>query len=172
MGVARDQTVVDLGCGPGYFTVPAATLVGPRGKVYGVDVHPEMLEACRSRVAAAGARVELVHSTETHIPLPDGIADLVLVAVVLHETGDPAALLREARRLLKPGGEVALIEFRQQNEPTGPPTERPHPPRLAEAEIVVAAGDAGLRVRAQRALGDHHLLFHLALDHQSSQMAS
>src|SRR5262245_48790740 len=121
-GVGPDQTVVDLGCGPGYFTLPAAELVGPRGTVYGVDVEPAMVEACRRSAAAAGAqRIEVVHSSETHVPLPDGIADLVFVSVVLHEAEDRVAFLREARRLLKPGGEVALIEFRQQDGPPGPP---------------------------------------------------
>ena len=76
-GVASGQTVVDVGCGPGYFTLPAAELVGPRGKVYGVDVQPEMVEACRQRAAEAGVRqVEVLQSSETHVPLADGIADL------------------------------------------------------------------------------------------------
>ena len=157
-GVAQDQTVVDLGCGPGYFTLPAAELVGPRGKVYGVDVQPEMLEACRARAADAGVEVELVRSEETHVPLPDGIADLVLISVVLHEAKDRAAFLGEARRLLKPGGEVAVIEFRKQDGPPGPPKEI----RLSEADVAAVAEAAGLRVREQRALDDLHLLFHLA----------
>jgi ubiquinone/menaquinone biosynthesis C-methylase UbiE len=158
-GVAPDQTVVDLGCGPGYYTLPAAELVGPRGTVYGVDVQPEMVAACRERAAAAGARgVEVVRSSETHVPLPDGVADLVLASLVLHEATDRAAFLREARRLLKPGGEVALIEFRQQDGPPGPPRAV----RLSEADVAAAAGAAGLRVRERRALNDHQLLFHLA----------
>ncbi|MGH2355088.1 MAG: class I SAM-dependent methyltransferase, partial [Chloroflexota bacterium] len=91
-------------------------------------------------------------------PLPDSIADLFLVSMVLHEATDRAAFLREARRLLKPGGEVALIEFRKQDGPPGPPKEV----RLSEADVAAVAGAAGLRVREQRALNDLHLLFHLA----------
>jgi ubiquinone/menaquinone biosynthesis C-methylase UbiE len=158
-GVARDQTVVDLGCGPGYFTLPAAELVGPGGRVYGVDVQPEMVEACRQRAAEAGVRqVEVIRSGETHVPLPDGIADLVLASVVLHEAKDRAAFLREARRLLKPGGEVAVIEFRKEGGQPGPPKEV----RLSAADVAAAAEAAGLRVREHRALNDLHLLFHLA----------
>jgi ubiquinone/menaquinone biosynthesis C-methylase UbiE len=127
--------------------------------VYGVDVQPEMVEMCRQRAAEAGARqVEVVRSSETHVPLPAGTADLVFVSVVLHEAEDRAAFLREARRLLKPGGEVALIEFRKQDGPPGPPEER----RLSEADVAAVAGAAGLRVREQRGLNDHLLLFHLA----------
>jgi ubiquinone/menaquinone biosynthesis C-methylase UbiE len=150
--------VVDLGCGPGYFTLPAAELVGPQGKVYGVDVQPEMVEACRQRAAEAGARqVEVLRSGETDVPLPDGIADLVLVSLVLHEARDRAAFLREARRLLKPGGEVAVIEFRKEAETPGPPKEV----RLSEADVAAVAEAAGLRLREQRGLNDLHVLFRL-----------
>jgi ubiquinone/menaquinone biosynthesis C-methylase UbiE len=99
-----------------------------------------------------------VRSSEAHVPLPDGIADLVLASVVLHEAKDRAAFLREARRLLKPGGEVAVIEFRKEAGPPGPPMVR----RLSESDVAAAAGAAGLRVRGQRALNEHLVLFHLA----------
>jgi ubiquinone/menaquinone biosynthesis C-methylase UbiE len=158
-GVATDQTVVDLGCGPGYFTLPAAEIVGPKGKVYGVDVQPEMIEACRTRAAEVSAQqIELVQSDGTRVPLPDGIADLVLISVVLHEAKDRAAFLREARRLLKPSGEVVVIEFKKQDGPPGPPKEI----RLSEADVAAVAEAAGLGVREQRTLNDLHLMFHLA----------
>jgi ubiquinone/menaquinone biosynthesis C-methylase UbiE len=158
-GVATDQTVVDLGCGPGYFTLPAAEIVGPKGKVYGVDVQPEMIEACRTRAAEAGTQqIELVQSDGTRVPLPDGIADMVLISVVLHEAKDRAAFLREARRLLKPSGEVVVIEFKKQDGPPGPPKEI----RLSEADVAAVAEAAGLGVREQRALNDLHLMFRLA----------
>ena len=159
VGIAQGQTVVDLGCGPGFFTLPATGLVGPAGKVYGVDVQPEMVEACRQRAAEAGARqVEVVRSSEAHVPLPDGIADLVLASVVLHEAKDRAAFLREARRLLRPDGEVAVIEFRKEEGTPGPPLER----RLSEGDVAAVAEAAGLRVRAQRALNEQLFLSHLA----------
>jgi thioredoxin reductase/predicted methyltransferase len=158
-GVVPGQTVVDLGCGPGYFTLPAAALVGPRGTVYGVDAEPEMVEACRRRAADAGAQhVRVIRSHGEHVPLPDAIADLVLIAWVLHEVQDRVAFLRQARRLLKPGGGAALIEFRKQDGLWGPPMEV----RLSEAEVAAVAGAAGLRVREQHGLDDGHLLYLLA----------
>jgi ubiquinone/menaquinone biosynthesis C-methylase UbiE len=157
-GLAPGQTVVDLGCGPGYFTLPAAELVGEHGKVYGVDVQPEMVDACRRRAAEAGAtRVEVVRSDETRIPLPDAIADRVLLAFVLHEADDQHALLREVRRLLKPGGEVACIEWRKQEGPPGPPREH----RLSEEEVAALAGAAGLRMIGRHSLNDYHYLLRL-----------
>jgi 2-polyprenyl-3-methyl-5-hydroxy-6-metoxy-1,4-benzoquinol methylase len=154
-GVARGQTVVDIGCGPGYFTLPAAGMVGPHGTVYAVDTQPEMVEACRRRVAEAGVRnVEVRLSSPAHVPLPDGIAGRVLISLVLHEADNPTALLREARRLLEPGGEVALVELREE---TGPPGA----PRLSAKEVASAAAAAGLRVRRQQDLDGGHLLYHL-----------
>ncbi len=157
-GLAPGQTVVDLGCGPGYFTIPAAELVGEQGRVYGVDVQPEMVAACRRRAAEAGAtRVEVVRSDESRVPLPDAIADRVLLAFVLHEADDQQALLGEVRRLLKPGGEVACIEWRKQEGPPGPPREH----RLSEEEAAALAAAAGLRVIGRRALNDYHYLLRL-----------
>jgi SAM-dependent methyltransferase len=158
-GVREGHTVVDLGCGPGYFTLPAAELVGADGKVYGVDVQPEMVAACRQRAVDAGAQqVEVLHSSATRVPLPDGIADSVLASVVLHEAKDRVGFLREARRLLKPGGEVAVIEFRKDADTSGPPPAR----RLSAAELAQLAEAAGLRVRTQRALNDHLVMYQLA----------
>jgi ubiquinone/menaquinone biosynthesis C-methylase UbiE len=118
-----------------------------------------MVEACRRRAAEAGARqVEVMRSDILHVPLPDAVADLVVISWVLHEVQDRVGLLGEARRLLKPGGGAALIEFRKRPGLWGPPMEV----RLSEEEVAAIAGAAGLRVREQRALDDGHLLYLLA----------
>ena len=155
-GVTPGQTVVDLGCGPGYFTLPAAQLAGANGRVYAVDTQPEMLDACRRRAAGVGG-IEFVHSDAAKVPLPDGTAGVVLISVMLHESKDRAAVLREAGRLLKPGGHVALIEFHKQDGPPGPPKEV----RLSSQEVATVADAAGLRVSEQRDLGDLHVLYRL-----------
>src|SRR5918995_1330121 len=68
-GIAAGQVVVDLGAGPGFFTLPAARVVGESGRVYAVDVQPSLLEVCRRRAAEAGVSgIETVHSEESHIP--------------------------------------------------------------------------------------------------------
>jgi SAM-dependent methyltransferase len=156
-GLTTGQTVVDLGCGPGYFTLPAAGIVGPRGTVYGVDVQPEMVEVCRQRATEAGVHNVKVHlSAGSQVPLPDGIAGIVLVSLVLHEVEDPVALLREARRLLAPGGEVAVIELPKDVGPPGAP-------RLSAEEVASATGAAGLSVRQQQNLDGQHLLYRLSM---------
>jgi SAM-dependent methyltransferase len=141
-GVATGQVVVDLGAGPGFFTLPAARLVGAGGHVYAVDVEPSMLDLCRRRAEEAGLTgIETVHSAETQIPLPDATADRVLIAFVLHEADDVAALLREAARLLRPGGEIAVAEWRKAEGTPGPPLDH----RIGEDDLAGFAAQGGLR---------------------------
>ena len=141
-GVSAGQVVVDLGAGPGFFTLPAARMVGSGGRVYAVDVEPPMLDLCRHRAKEAGlTNVETVHSAETHIPLPDATADRVLIAFVLHEADDVAAMLREAARLLRPGGEIAVAEWLKAEGTPGPPLDH----RIGEDDLTHYAAQAGLR---------------------------
>jgi len=158
-GIGPGQTVVDLGCGPGYFTLPAAGLVGEAGQVYAVDIQPEMVALCHRRAAAAGLRqVRVVQSEEHQVPLSAGISDRVFLAFVLHEAEDPAALLGEARRLLKPGGEIAVVEWQKQDTGHGPPCEH----RVSPQEVETAAARVGLWVAGQQDLNEHHYLIRLA----------
>ena len=140
-GVDAGQIVVDLGAGPGFFTLPAARLVGSGGRVYAVDVQPGMLEVCQRRAAEAGITwIETVRSEESRVPLPDATADRVVIAFVLHEADDPAALLREAVRLLRPDGEVAVVESPKIEGTPGPPMEH----RIGEDELAALAARVGL----------------------------
>ncbi|MBI3971816.1 MAG: methyltransferase domain-containing protein [Chloroflexi bacterium] len=158
-GIVPGHTVVDLGCGPGYFTLPAAALAGDTGRVYGVDVQPEMVDICLRRAAEAGHRqVDVLQSAEDHVPLAGSIADRVFIAFVLHETDNPPAFLREAKRLLKAGGEIAIVEWQKKDGPPGPPTAH----RVSPEDVATVANQAGLRVLEQRPLNDHHYLVRLA----------
>lgn len=140
-GVAAGHVVVDLGAGPGFFTLPAARLVGAGGQVYAVDVEPLMLDLCRRRAKEAGLIwIETVHSSEAHIPLPDATADCVLIAFVLHEADEVAALLREAARLLRPGGAIAVAEWRKAEGTPGPPLDH----RIGEDDLAAFAAQVGL----------------------------
>jgi ubiquinone/menaquinone biosynthesis C-methylase UbiE len=109
--VATGDTVVDLGCGPGFFTLPLAELVGPEGRVVAVDVQEGMLEIVRTRAEAAGlsSRIQSLLVTPDG-PVPAGPADLALAFWVLHEAPDQRKFLQGAHDLLKPGGRLLLVE--------------------------------------------------------------
>ena len=107
------MTVVDLGCGPGFFTIPAHQIVGPSGHVIAADIQPEMLDHLRGRLRSAEIHdVDVIQTTEGHVPVTDHVADVVFAAFVLHEANDPAGFLGECARLIKPEGAVAIIEWR------------------------------------------------------------
>jgi 2-polyprenyl-3-methyl-5-hydroxy-6-metoxy-1,4-benzoquinol methylase len=106
------KSIVDLGCGPGYFTIPMARMAEEGARVTAVDLQPEMLEITRKRAAEAGVseRIEFHNSSETDIGLPAGTADFALSFWMVHETLDPAVFVRQAFALLKPGGRLLLVE--------------------------------------------------------------
>jgi len=134
LGLDQGMTVADIGAGPGFFTLPAAAKVGPTGKVYALDVAPEMLDRLRERaMAEAITNVETLVSRENEFPLPDASVDVALVANVLHETVEPVSFLREIARVLRPGAVLGVVEWRTDSLEKGPPvTERLAPETVEE----------------------------------------
>ena len=133
------QRVLDLGCGPGFWTLPLARIVGPNGTVWALDVADEMLRALASRHPPA--QVRLLQSRLPRVDLPAASVDWVWAAFILHEVGDLEALAAELRRVLRAGGRVAALEWRPDGAGAdGPP--RNH--RLWPEQIVGVFRRVGL----------------------------
>jgi ubiquinone/menaquinone biosynthesis C-methylase UbiE len=109
--------VCDLGCGNGYWTLPMARVVGPMGKVYAVDIQPEMLQQLKARLGRARLRnVEPIIGDVDDPRLPEEVPlDLVLMVDVYHEFSHPQSMLWEIRNSLAPEGVVALLEYREED---------------------------------------------------------
>jgi ubiquinone/menaquinone biosynthesis C-methylase UbiE len=135
-GVQPGMTCVDLGCGTGVFAFPMARLVGDSGKVFAVDSTVQMLDFLRTK--APPPNLVLVQGDVTGTGLPAGIADLCLVAFVLHEINEPARILDESFRLLKPGGKAVIVEWRMESD-KGPPSAIRISPEKAD-ELLKEAG--------------------------------
>ncbi len=136
------ETVGDLGSGTGFFTEPLARRL-TAGKVLAFDVQPEMVVALQERVARADLRnVGVARSQERRLPVADATLDGALVAFVLHETDDLGRFLTEVRRVVKPGGWLAVLEFHRREGTGGPPQHI----RLEPDEVAAALAKAGFRV--------------------------
>jgi ubiquinone/menaquinone biosynthesis C-methylase UbiE len=117
MGLKDGDLVADLGCGSGWFARRLARAVAPHGKVYAVDVQPEMLALARQYSARERiSNLEPVLGSETDPKLPESGLDWILLVDAYHEFQQPQPMLRAIRRSLKLGGKVALIEYRREGE--------------------------------------------------------
>jgi ubiquinone/menaquinone biosynthesis C-methylase UbiE len=141
-GLREGMKVLDIGTGTGFFARAAARIVGKSGTVYACDISSEMLESFRR--FGVPENVRLSKSGEREIHLPAGLVDFTLFAFVLHESTDIPGFLAEAARITKPGGRIAVVEWKKQSEENGPPEGE----RLSRDELlskidgfkVIAAG--------------------------------
>lgn len=116
LGLKPGITVCDMGCGNGFYALQIAEMIGAEGRVLGVDVQVEMLEMLRERMEDAGINNVTPVLGSYHDPrLPDESCDLILLVDVYHEFSHPELMLAAMRKALKPGGRIALVEYRTED---------------------------------------------------------
>ena len=121
LGLKPGEVIADIGSGSGYFTLRLAAHAGEGGRVYGVDVDPEMVRYLTRRVRDAGLRNVHVVLADPDDPLLPEPVDRFLVVDTWHHIENQAKYLGLMRKLLKPGGQVVMIDFQKRELPLGPP---------------------------------------------------
>jgi ubiquinone/menaquinone biosynthesis C-methylase UbiE len=111
VGIQAGEHVLELGPGPGAFTIDAVRRVGPEGRIIAVDIQPAMIAQVDRRVREAGlSNVETHVASAYNLPLDDASADRAFLVTVLPEIPDQGRALAELRRVLRPGGVLSITE--------------------------------------------------------------
>jgi len=143
LNLKRGQIVADIGSGTGYFSVRLAKSVAAP-KVYGADIEPSMVSYLRERAAKEGLdNVIAVQAAADQPNLPEPV-DLVLIVDTYHHIGDREAYFRRLAKSIRPGGRVAIIDFKS-DSPEGPPKEF----RFSAEQFKAEMGKAGYKLAAQ-----------------------
>ncbi|HLN89008.1 MAG TPA: class I SAM-dependent methyltransferase [Candidatus Binatia bacterium] len=146
---------IDIGCGDGFFSFLAARKVGPNGKVYAVDIDASAIERLKQKAAAEGVKniVAKVGKAEEAI-FCIKCADVVFYSMDLHDFDDPAKVLRNAKQMLKPIGQLIDLDWKKIEMPFGPPVSI----RFSEEHAAGLIRSAGFTVENVAEAGPFHYL--------------
>ena len=142
LGVKEGEIIADIGAGTGYFTFRLAQHVGKSGHVYAVDISPDMIRRLHERARdTASANVSPILARPDDPLLPQAVDRFVIVDV-WHHVEDQSGYLAVMKKLLKPGGQVVMIDFHKRDLPVGPPPGM----KIAREDLIQQMQKHGFRV--------------------------
>jgi predicted methyltransferase len=155
LGLKPDAVVADIGAGTGYFAVRFANMV-PKGRVYGIDVEPEMVKYLAERAKREQRPNLIALAGAPDDPRLPEKADVILLVDVYHHIDERERYFRKVQSYLKPGGRVAIIDFRL-DSPEGPPRAA----RIAPEQVTAELKAAGYRLAKQHGFlpNQYYLVF-------------
>lgn len=152
VGLSREMIFADLGCGTGYFTIPASHRVK---KVYALDVQHGMLDILHDKIEKQKIRnIQVILSEESHIPLPENSVDALFMGNVFHELEDRDSILNEVKRILSNEGKLVIVDWLKIEMDFGPPIEE----RLTAEKVISICEDNGFEVLEQSDAGPYNYL--------------
>lgn len=155
IGLKPGFTFMDIGCGGGFFALPAARLAGERGSVYAVDINSEYVQNLGEKAAGEGlTNLKLQVGKAEEIVLCQACADIIFFGIVLHDFEDPARVLANARKMLRPSGRMVNLDWKKEPMPMGPPLSK----RFDEEEAVRLITAAGFKVETVKESRPYHYL--------------
>ena len=142
LGLQEGDIIADIGCGIGYFSIPAADIVGLKGIVYAMDVELEMVEETERWAAENGmTNIRPIVTDEYDMKVGDSTVSFAFACLVLHEVEDRIRFIREAKRILKDNGRIVIVEWIKKESDWGPSTDH----RLESGYMIQVLQDCGFK---------------------------
>jgi ubiquinone/menaquinone biosynthesis C-methylase UbiE len=155
IGLKPGNTFMDIGCGHGFFTLPAAGIVGEAGLVYGVDTNRPAVKGLEDIARQKGIRnLKLRAAKAERTVFCEACADMIFFGIDLHDFQDPLKVLQNARKMIKPGGRLVDLDWKKEPSPWGPPLEI----RFEEAKAQKFIEAAGFNIESVKSIGPYHYL--------------
>ena len=155
IGLHAGMVFMDIGCGEGFFTLLAAHVVSETGIVYAVDTDAEAIERLKTKAAEKklmNIRVKVGAAEET--VFCTACADVIFYSMVLHDFNDPAKVLQNAKKMLKPSGTLVNLDWKKEQMSFGPPERI----RFSEEKASDLLKEAGFTVESVKEAGPYHYL--------------
>jgi ubiquinone/menaquinone biosynthesis C-methylase UbiE len=155
IGLRSGLTFVDIGCGGGFFALPAARLVGKKGRVYGLDTNTDSIASLEERATREGVRnLYLTVGRAEETVICKQCADIIFIGMALHDFQDPSKVLENARSMVKPAGRLANLDWKKEPMEFGPPLRI----RFSTEMAVSLIEGAGFAVETVKDTGPYHYL--------------
>jgi ubiquinone/menaquinone biosynthesis C-methylase UbiE len=155
IGLKAGLTFIDVGCGEGFFAIPAARIVGKKGRVYGLDIDDDAITELKKKAASQGLKNldAIVSPAEDTVPC-EACADIVFFGIVLHDFNVPAKVLANAKTMLKPSGRLVDLDWKKEPTGFGPPLQI----RFSEEQASNLIREAGFKVEQTEQVGPFHYI--------------
>ncbi|MDP4182259.1 MAG: class I SAM-dependent methyltransferase [Bacillota bacterium] len=153
LGFSKGMDIADIGCGIGYFTIPAAEIGGQGSKIYALDLSVEMLDEVDKRAVEHGiSNIRTIKVDEYDLKLDNGTVEFALLSNVLHEIEEKGKYISEIHRLLKVGGKLAIVEWNKVKGESGPPVEH----RISSEELTELISEGGFETEIKISIGQDY----------------
>lgn len=148
--IEDNGTLLDVGCGIGYFTLPASKLL-QNNKAIGIDISPEILEFAKEK-AQGISNIEFITSEEYTFPIESDSIKYVLISNVIHEVFDKARYFKEVKRVLRNDGYFLIIDWEKRKMEMGPPIDE----RISIDEMIELCSAAGFKAIESISVSTNH----------------
>jgi ubiquinone/menaquinone biosynthesis C-methylase UbiE len=155
IGLKKALIFIDVGCGGGFFSMPAARITGKSGKVYGIDSNHDYIDELRAQATKENlSNIHLTVGKAEETVVCEGCADIIFFGVVMHDFEDASKVLINANKMLKPNGRLINLDWKKERADIGPQFQK----RFSENYAADLIETAGFTIEYKKPSGRHHYL--------------